>query len=178
MTAEAPAKTLVVDGDGHVMEPGETLWVDRMDHDKWGDWIPHKVVEDEIYEIHYAGGQVRGGGRELHDQMAEAVGMTPEEFAGMSAMMNVPGGYDPDARIAQLDGDGVDAAVLYPSQAMFFGPVDPIPAFQNVEFVADCIRAYNDWISEFCGAHPTRLFAVAGCRCRHPSSQSPKPSAR
>ncbi len=168
MTAAAPAKTLVVDGDGHVMEPGETLWVDRMDHDKWGDWIPHKVVEDEIYEINYAGGQVRGGGRELHDQMAKAVGMSPEEFFGLLSQLRSPGGYDPDARIEQLDADGVDAAVLYPSQAMFFGPVDPIPAFQNVEFVADCIRAYNDWISEFCAAHPTRLFAVGGVPLQAP----------
>jgi predicted TIM-barrel fold metal-dependent hydrolase len=150
------------------MEPGGTLWVDRMDHDKWGDWIPHMVVEDDIYEIYYAGGQVRGGGRDLHNQMAEAVGMSPQEFFDLTAQLRVPGGYDPDARIEQLDGDGVDAAVLYPSQAMFFGPVDPISAFQNVEFVTDCIRAYNDWISEFCSAYPTRLFAVGGVPLQAP----------
>lgn len=41
-------RTLVVDGDGHVMEPVETLWVERMDHAKWGDWIPRRVVEGDI----------------------------------------------------------------------------------------------------------------------------------
>jgi predicted TIM-barrel fold metal-dependent hydrolase len=165
----APAKTLVVDGDGHVMEPGESLWVERMDHDKWGDWIPRTVYEDGGYETVYAGGEVRAGGRELQDEMAAAVGMTVAEVAAMLDQLRVPGGYDPDARVAALDVDGVDAAVLYPSQAMFFGPVDPIPAFQNVDFVTDCIRAYNDWISDFCAAHPKRLFAVGGVPLQDPA---------
>jgi predicted TIM-barrel fold metal-dependent hydrolase len=60
-----------------------------------------------------------------------------------------------------MDRDGIDAAVLYPSFAMFFGPLDPIPAFRDVEFVTDCQRAYNDWVAEFCAAHPERLFGVA-----------------
>ena len=46
-----PDEAVVVDGDGHIMEPDD-LWTDRMDHDRWGDWIPRKVVEDEVYETH------------------------------------------------------------------------------------------------------------------------------
>ena len=45
---------------------------------------------------------------------------------------------------------------------MFFGPSDPIPALHDVEFVTDCQRAYNEWIADFCAAHPHRLFGVAG----------------
>jgi predicted TIM-barrel fold metal-dependent hydrolase len=44
---------------------------------------------------------------------------------------------------------------------MFFGPCDPIPALRDVEFVADCQRAYNDWVADFCAPHPKRLFGVA-----------------
>ncbi|HZP31301.1 MAG TPA: amidohydrolase family protein, partial [Acidimicrobiia bacterium] len=105
---------------------------------------------------------VRGGGRELQYQMAAAVGMTPKEFYDLLASLRRPGGYDPDARVVDMDADGIDAAVLYPSQAMFFGPVDPIPALHDIDFVTDCIRAYNDWIAAYCAAHPTRLFGVAG----------------
>ncbi len=158
--AEA-AGTLVVDGDGHVMEP-EDLWTERMDASRWGDWIPRKVVEDDCYETIYTGGVIRGGGRELHDQMAAAVGMTPMEFHDLLNSLRVPGGYDPHARIVDMDADGIDAAVLYPSQAMFFGPTDLIPALHDIDFVTDCIRAYNEWISEYCSAYPTRLFGVAG----------------
>jgi predicted TIM-barrel fold metal-dependent hydrolase len=156
--AEQP---LVVDADGHTMEPAEHLWLDRMDRDRWGDWIPRKVVEDDVYEITYAGGAVRAGGRELQNAMSAAVGMTPAEFHDLLQSLRVPGGYDPDARVADMDRDGIDAAVLYPSLAMFFGPLDPIPAFRDVEFVTACQRAYNDWVAEYCAAHPTRLFGVA-----------------
>jgi predicted TIM-barrel fold metal-dependent hydrolase len=74
----------------------------------------------------------------------------------------VPGGCEPNARVDALDVDHVDAAVLYPSMALFYGPNDPIPALHDIDFVTDCIRAYNEWIADFCAAHPKRLFGVAG----------------
>lgn len=151
---------LVIDADGHVMEP-EDLWTERMDHARWGDWIPRKVVEDEVYEIVYTGGVERGGGRELQDAMARAVGMTAREFFDLLQSLRVPGGHDPHARIADMDAEGIDAAVIYPSQAMFYGPCDPIEALHDIDFVHDCIRAYNDWIADYCFAYPKRLFAMA-----------------
>jgi predicted TIM-barrel fold metal-dependent hydrolase len=160
------SQPLVVDADGHTMEPGD-LWTARMDASKWGDWIPHKVVEDEVYEIIYTGGVVRGGGRELQDQLAAAAGLSPRQFYELLESLRTPGGHDPDARLADMDRDGIDVAVLYPSQAMFFGPVDPIPALHDIEFVADCIRAYNDWVSEYCSAAPKRLFAMAAVPLQH-----------
>jgi predicted TIM-barrel fold metal-dependent hydrolase len=150
---------LIIDADGHTMEPDD-LWTARMDASRWGDWIPRTVVEDESYQIHYCGGVVRGGGRQLQDQMSSAVGMTPREFHDMLQQLRVEGGHDPHARIADMDRDGIDVAVLYPSQAMFFGPVDPIPALHDIDFVLDCQRAYNDWVSEYCSAYPTRLFGI------------------
>jgi predicted TIM-barrel fold metal-dependent hydrolase len=60
-----------------------------------------------------------------------------------------------------MDGDGIAIAVLYATSALFFGPLDPIEALRDVEFVAACQRAYNDWLSEYCRAHPDRLFGMA-----------------
>jgi predicted TIM-barrel fold metal-dependent hydrolase len=151
---------LVVDADGHTMEPDD-LWTARMDAGRWGDWIPRKVVEDEIYETIYVGGVVRAGGRALLDQMAAAVGLTPEAFHDLTRSLRVDGGSDPDARIVDMDREGIDAAVLYPSSALFFGPDDPIDALRDVAFVLACQQAYNDWVAEYCGAHPSRLFAMA-----------------
>src|SRR5712691_9011977 len=158
---------LVVDGDGHTMEPDD-LWVERMDRDRWGDWIPRKIVEDDCYEILYMGGVVRGGGRELQDAMAAAVGMSPREFHDLTQQLRTPGGHDPDARIADMDRDGIDAAVVYPSTGMFFGPLDPIDALRDVEFVTDCQRAYNEWVASYCAAHPTRLFGIAAVPLQDP----------
>ena len=106
---------LMVDGDGHVMEPDD-LWTDRMDADRWGDWIPRKVVEDEIYEIIYVGGEIRGGGRELHG--SDGRGGRHDRRASSTTSprsLRVPGGHEPNARIDDIDVDGIDAAVLYPS---------------------------------------------------------------
>jgi predicted TIM-barrel fold metal-dependent hydrolase len=153
-------RDLVIDADGHTME-ADDLWVERMDHDRWGDWIPRKVHEDEIYETIYAGGVVRSGGRELRDQVAREVGKTPQELYDLMQSLRVEGGYDPDARILDMDRDGIDIAVLYPTLAMFFGPVDEVPAFHDVEFVAACQRAYNEWVSDYCSAAPKRLFGIA-----------------
>ncbi len=158
---------LVIDADGHTME-ADDLWVERMDHKRWGDWIPRKVTEDGVYESIYLGGVVRSGGRELRDALAKAVGKTPKELYDLLQSIRVPGGYDPHARLADMDRDGIDAAVLYPSLAMFFGPVDEIPALHDTEFVAACQRAYNEWVAEYCSADPNRLFGIAAVPLQAP----------
>lgn len=153
----------VVDGDGHIMEEPNDIWTaERIDTERWGDWVPRKETIDEIYEIHHVGGVVRGGGKKLHDRMAAAVGMSPRAFHDLLSSLRRPGGHDPAARVADLDADGIDAAVLYPSLAMFFGPVDEIPALRDEQFVAACVHAYNDWLADFCAYAPDRLFGVAG----------------
>jgi len=159
---------IVVDADGHTMEP-EDLWVARMDHSRWGDWIPRKVVEEEVYETTYVGGRIRAGGREQRDALAAAVGKTPRELFELLQQIRIPGGHDPAARLADMDRDGIDVAVLYPTLALFFGPLDPIPALRDVEFVADCQRAYNEWVAEYCSAAPTRLFAMAAVPLQDPA---------
>jgi predicted TIM-barrel fold metal-dependent hydrolase len=151
-------KVLVVDGDGHVMEP-PTLWSERMDHKKWGDLIPHFVSEDDGV---FVGNVCRGGGLKVTKQIADAYGMTVEEVMAPTAKMVMePGGFDPHERIKVMDRDGMDAAIIYPSTALFFGPLDPIEAFHNHEFVLACQRAYNEWLSDFCAVAPKRLFGLA-----------------
>ncbi len=150
----------VFDADGHVYEPFDAVWTDRMDRKKWGDWIPHKTTE-EPYEFIWLGGELRGGGREVTDAIAEKAGLTPQGVRGLMAQLRTPGGEDPVARLADMDRDGIDRVVLYPSFALFFGPIDPIKALRNTEFVRDCQAAYNDWITEYCSADPHRLIPTA-----------------
>ncbi len=161
------ANQLVVDADGHIMEP-DGLWTERMDRDRWGDWIPRKVVEDEVYETIYVGGRIRAGGREQRDALASRVGMTARQLYDLLQSLRVPGGSDPYARLADMDRDGIDVAVLYPSLAMFFGPLDPIDALRDVEFVRDCQQAYNDWVAEYCAADAARLFAIGAVPLQEP----------
>ena len=134
------SEPLIVDGDGHTMEP-DALWLERMDRSRWGDWVPRKVVEDQWYETNWVGGEIRGGGRELTDELCQTFGITPEEFWHMTESLKLAGGYDPDARIADMDRDGLDVAVLYPSMSLFFGPVLGITRSSSYE---DAIRLVNE----------------------------------
>jgi predicted TIM-barrel fold metal-dependent hydrolase len=65
-----------------------------------------------------------------------------------------PGGYDPDARLAAMATDGVDAEVVYPSVAM------RLYAFPDLDYRVACFRAYNRWLADFSAAHPDRLKGI------------------
>ncbi|HUY62885.1 MAG TPA: amidohydrolase family protein [Acidimicrobiales bacterium] len=152
--------TKVIDGDGHVTEPLD-LWTSRMDEATWGNWIPHT---DLASGRSYLGGEVRSGGADAMRRAAELSGIAfdkiTENVRKVGASLARRGGYRPDVRLEDMDRAGIDASVLYPTAAMFFGPSDPIRALQNHEFVRDCQRAYNDWLAEFCSTDPERLFGV------------------
>lgn len=151
---------MLIDADGHVMEPHD-LWVDRMDSRKWGDLIPHYIAEDfDGKDSWYVGGVRRAAGSAI---FGCAAGFDPEALLARSWKYTEghAGAWDPKARLATMDDEGIDATVLYPSLALTFGPLDPIEAVRNPLFVADLHRAYNDWIAEFCAADPQRLHAAA-----------------
>ena len=68
-----------------------------------------------------------------------------------------PGCYDVDARVKDMDINGVWASVNFPSMitgfcgSVFFGADDP-------ELGAACTRAWNDWLyEEWYLSHPTRI---------------------
>jgi predicted TIM-barrel fold metal-dependent hydrolase len=65
------------------------------------------------------------------------------------------GGFDPHARIADLDLDGIDAVFLYPSLGLNAGSI------QDPPLAAAVCRAYNRWLADFCKPYPDRLFGVA-----------------
>jgi predicted TIM-barrel fold metal-dependent hydrolase len=150
----------VIDADGHVVEPPD-LWTARMDERRWGDWIPRT---DVTTGKRYVGGQVRHGGADAVARAAELSGIPADRIAAnvrrVGASLMRPGGFDPKVRLEDMDRAGIDGSVLYPSSAMFFGPLDPIAALRDVAFVRDCQRAYNDWLAEFCSAAPARLFGM------------------
>jgi len=66
-----------------------------------------------------------------------------------------PGGWDPVARLADMDTEGIDQAVLYPSIGLYAWAVpDPAAAVAIA-------RAYNDWLASYCHIAPHRLFGAA-----------------
>src|SRR2546427_2285744 len=65
------------------------------------------------------------------------------------------GGWDPQARLRDMDSEGIDLAVLFPSVAF------SVPETSDPALMAALCRAYNDWLADYCRAAPSRLFGVA-----------------
>jgi predicted TIM-barrel fold metal-dependent hydrolase len=67
------------------------------------------------------------------------------------------GSYDPTARLAAMDEDGIRTTVLYPNVCLDFFmdqfTLDPA-------MMAPVYAAYNDHISEFCAVAPERLIGI------------------
>ncbi len=67
------------------------------------------------------------------------------------------GSDDPRARLSELDADRVDAELLYPTPSLS----GAIYRNKDADFHLACVRAYNDWLSEYCAVAPDRLVGLA-----------------
>jgi len=61
----------------------------------------------------------------------------------------------PEAMLADMDVEGIDLAILYPTAALRIGEV------REPDYQAELCRAYNNFVADWCGANPGRLRAVA-----------------
>ena len=144
----------VIDADGHILEPLD-LW-DKYIDPKFRDRAPRLVKGENgkerlIMDETPVGDGNRGIGR------IGAVGARQGVVAAdtMEYKDGKPGGFDPHARIPDMDADGIDAAFLYPSLGLFAG------AIHDPELAAAVCRAYNRWLADYCKPYPDRLFGVA-----------------
>lgn len=61
---------------------------------------------------------------------------------------------DPDLRVKDQDRDGVQAEVLY-------GVLGATSRLNDAEAAVEVMRIYNEWLAEFCSAHPERFAGLA-----------------
>jgi predicted TIM-barrel fold metal-dependent hydrolase len=145
----------IVDADGHVLEP-PTGMAERAPA-QFRDRIWQIVTRPDGSEwLRYNGGERPANGLAL----AGAGGMSPEERErarqGKVRYTQVrPGAFEPRPRLADMDEDHIEQAVLYPT--MLLG----LPALDDAEFAEVQANAYNEWLADYCRAAPTRLFGVA-----------------
>ncbi len=137
----------VVDADGHVVEP-ETAWAGLPD-----DCRPGIEPDGHGYE------HVTVGGTEILAVPLGTLARPGSRFddpAGYRPLAEAqPGGADPLARLADMDAEGIDQAVLYPTIGLYFAAVaDPAAAVRLA-------AAYDDWLAGYCAASPRRLFGAA-----------------
>ncbi len=144
--------TRTIDADGHVIEPAD-LWEEELQPSQRPrgfriKWNPESAQEEVYLEerLLLPAGIVGVG---LAGRPAEDV-TKGVRYADLRA-----GGFEPRARLKDMDADGIDAAVLYPSLGLFLAAIED-------RVLADaCCRVYNDWLADYCHAAPERLIGVA-----------------
>lgn len=138
---------LVVDSDGHVIEP-PGIWHEHLPA-KHHAAMP-RPSKDEDGRFCYAVGETRVM------RTAGSLAVPFRDAGGQVGRREMPrGGWDPEARLRDMDSEGIDVAVLYPTLAFFF------PEVRDAELHAALCRAYNDWLADYVGAAPDRLVGVA-----------------
>ncbi|HEY7252333.1 MAG TPA: amidohydrolase family protein [Methylomirabilota bacterium] len=147
----------VVDADGHVLEPAD-LWVKYLEP-AYRDRAIRIARDPEGYEVLLIDGQPL---KTLRGQLGALGGidMDTRELLTRGHVTYAEGcpagGYDPLARLQVMDGEGIDAALLYPTIGICWeGHV------ADGGLATAYSRAYNRWLVEFCRTSPSRLYPIA-----------------
>ncbi len=141
----------IVDSDGHVVEP-DTVWKDYAE----------AAYRDQL-DVPGGGVQALGMTRAYPDAQRNREASDDESFWAddvggetwdpeSRAKMGRPGGYDPGARLVDMDAEGIDRAVLYPTSMLTW--------VEEPDLFGAACRAYNNWLGDYCAAAPTRLYGV------------------
>ena len=153
----------VIDADSHINAPPD-LWQSRVP-EKYRERAP-KMVDMGGFD----GWTMEGRPPTPLISLSWAVNKSPEELAKRRIRFadQDPGCYDPVARLEHLDLDGIDSQVLYGDGAM---------QVRDPELRTVCVRAYNDFLSEFVGAAPDRYIGL-GIAPIHDPEESVKEISR
>lgn len=142
---------LTISADSHVTEPGD-CYLDRIDP-RFRDRAPRALTDDTmgaVLDIDAGTSRIPYGMVAAAGRPAEKIG--PFEFVDWDELH--PGGWDPVARLAEQDRDGVAAEILYPSAGML------ICNLPDADYKKACFDAYNLWIAEYQATDPRRLVGV------------------
>jgi uncharacterized protein len=151
---DASVAPTLISGDGHL----------EVTVEPWMKFVPQKYRDQAPRLVHLPdGGEgwVVEGMPMFHNGMNLSAGRTAVKLKGESYWepdgSPAPGSGSPQQRLSEQDIDGVDAEVLYP----------PVFIRRCIEGISDrqvylsLVRAYNEFLAEFCAVSPRRLIGNA-----------------
>jgi len=151
MSASTPTRYRLISADGHVNEPPD-LWTARVPA-AYRDRAPRieRFEQGDAWVIEGVADPITFG-------MNACAGLAPAQMKGWARYEDLrPGGHDPAARLDEMDQDGVDAEVIYPTPRLGQG----VFAVTEPDFHLALIQAYNDWLSDYVGHAPARFAGIA-----------------
>jgi predicted TIM-barrel fold metal-dependent hydrolase len=149
-----------VSADSHIVEP-EAAYRDYIDP-KFRDRAPYHA-RDTVNGNEVDVMVIEGFPERFPIRGLSSAGRDPKEsiFSGLWEETH-KGGYEPHARIAAQDQDGIAGEILYPSFGML------LCGHADKEYKNACLWAYNRWLQEFCSPYPKRLFGLGQTSARTP----------
>ena len=138
----------IIDADGHIIEP-KGMWAEYIDPEfrDRAPRSPHPAALQVGDRLHPRP-EIDHGGPEAARAVAQAYKAKYGE--GLYSA-------DPDLYLRNMDREGIDQAVIYPTQGLFAGWDDKL----EQRYAVAVVRAYNNWLHDFCQASPRRLFGAA-----------------
>jgi predicted TIM-barrel fold metal-dependent hydrolase len=143
----------IISVDDHLIE-NPRVWKDRLPQ-RFQDAGPQIKEVDGKQLWHYDGSVYPTLGlNAVAGKPREQWGLDPVRFEDM-----IPGCYDPEARVKDMDVDGVQAALCFPSFPGFAGST--FFRASDKELAAACVTAWNDfYIDEWCASAPDRFIPI------------------
>jgi uncharacterized protein len=152
-----PSKSLVVDSDGHVLEPPD-LW-QRYLEKKYVDRAIRIDRDENDWEVLLFDGKPVERTRGILAAIG-GIGIDSDTLFTPGAHTYLEGcalgANDPKDRLTVMDREGIDVALFYPTIGiMWEGWVT------DQDLATAYTRAYNRWIVDFCSENPKRLKPIA-----------------
>src|SRR2546426_1973174 len=147
-----------ISADSHITEHPDTYrtYIDPALRDR----APHLVHDDAGGDMYVIPDLTQGA---LPMGLIAAAGKRPEDIRPMGRFEELHrGGWDPEARLADQDRDGVAAEIIYPTVGML------LCNHRDFEYKRACFEAHNRWIAAYCAPHPDRLLGVGQTAMRTP----------
>ena len=151
MTMTDDRKTIrVVDCDSHITEPAD-LWTSRLPG-KFSEDAPHVELEDSTGRMRWRVGKhlLSPVGTGAHAGWREWWPSYPPTLE-----LADPATYDPRERLKKMDDYGIYAQLLFPNIIAF--EVHAFISLPDPALRLACVKAYNDFQTEWCSADRERL---------------------
>jgi predicted TIM-barrel fold metal-dependent hydrolase len=140
-----------ISADSHIVEP-PNCFLDFIDP-AFRERAPRLVDDPDTGGEKY---YIEGLPRLIGLNTLAAAGKDPKEIRMYGDKFSAlhRGGWDPQARLADQDTDGVAAEFIYPTIGML------ICNANDTDYKNACMHAYNRWLEEYVGAAPDRLYGL------------------
>ncbi len=146
----------IIDSDCHVFEP-EDLWVNYIEP----QFKPFAPMPPDI--------TIKG--EKVYNKISSKVHkFIVEKVAANHPTSRVYAGFDAQSQLQAMEQMGIETAFLYPSLGLWVLSIDAMSS----RVAGALVRAYNNWLRDFCSYNPSRLQGVGAINLHEPSEMIPE----